>query len=250
MRTFLIGGGRQADAVHEAFVEAANGPLVAFVLDEGSDTNLQRWSETLVTAGATEHRVVVVSPERPPTAADLDGVAGVYVAGGLTPGYHRALVAGGTEWLARARDAGLTYAGFSADTAIAPAHALVGGARVHYRGQTIDVCDEDFAEELDVVTVLPGLDLVPFTVDVHAAQWGTLYRLVHALTAANVAEGWAIDENTALEVTDGMVTVHGSGAATRVRRQDSSVTLSVHVAGDQVPVPGSSDRPMSIVDTS
>lgn len=27
----------------------------------------------------------------------------------------------------------------------------------------------------------------------HAAQWGTLYRLVHTLTATNVAEGWAIE---------------------------------------------------------
>jgi cyanophycinase len=236
MRTFLIGGGRRAGAVHEAFVRAAGGPVVAFVLEAGADTDLQRWSKALAAAGATDHRIVVVSPDRPASAADLDGAAGVYVAGGLTPGYRQAFVAGGTGWLAGARDAGLVFAGFSAGAAIASAHALVGGARVSYRGRTIDVCHEDCAEELDTLTVLPGLGLVPFTVEVHAAQWGTLYRLVHALTATNVAEGWAIDEDTGLEVADDVVTVHGSGAATRVLCQGSDVNLAVHVAGDQVPV--------------
>jgi cyanophycinase len=236
MRTFLIGGGRRADVVHEAFVRAAGGPVVAFVLDAGADTDLQRWSKTLTAAGAADHRIVAISPDRPASAADLDGAAGVYVAGGLTPGYRQALVAGGTRWLAEARDAGLVYAGFSAGAAIASAHALVGGARVNYRGAAIDVCHEDCAEDLDLLTVLPGLGLVPFTVDVHAAQWGTLYRLVHALIATNVDEGWAIDEDTALEVTDDVMTVHGSGAATRVLRQGPDVKLAVHIAGDQVPV--------------
>lgn len=235
MRTFLIGGGREADAVHEAFVRTSAGPVVAFVLDE-ADADPQRWAMTLAAAGAAEHRVVVVSPARPPRAADLDGAAGVYVAGGLTPGYHQALVAGGTEWLAPARDAGLVYAGFSAGAAIAAEQALMGGWRVTYRGRMIDVCHEEGAEGLDPLTVLPGLGLVPFTVDVHAAQWGTLYRLVHGLALASVAEGWAIDENTALEVADGVVTVHGSGTATRVLAHGPDVSLAVHVAGDRVPV--------------
>ncbi|MEP7023150.1 MAG: Type 1 glutamine amidotransferase-like domain-containing protein [Actinomycetota bacterium] len=234
MRTFLIGGGRQAGAVHDAFVRAANGPVVAFVLDEGADTDPQRWAKKLAEAGATDHRIVIVSPDRPASAADLRGAAAVYVAGGLTPGYHQALVAGGTGWLDEARDAGLVYGGFSAGAAIAAAHALVGGARVNYRGRAIEVIDEDFNEELSMLTVLPGLGLVPFTVDVHAAQWGTLNRLVHALVATKVTEGWAIDENTALEVAEGMVTVHGSGAATRVLSQGPDISLTVHVAGDQI----------------
>ena len=240
MRTFLIGGGREAGIAHEAFVRAAGGPVVAFVLDEGDETDPERWSKTLAAAGAGDVRTVVVSPARPATAADLEGAAGVYVAGGPTPGYHQALVAGGAEWLVAARDAGLVYAGFSAGAAIAPARALVGGSRAKHRGLTIEVCHEDCAEELDMVTVLPGLGLVPWTVDVHAAQWGTLYRLVHALIATDVAEGWAIDENTALEVADGIATVHGTGTATRVLRQGPDVSLAVHVAGDQVRVPVSS----------
>jgi hypothetical protein len=33
MRTFLIGGCQEARAVHEAFVRAIRGPVVAFVID-------------------------------------------------------------------------------------------------------------------------------------------------------------------------------------------------------------------------
>jgi len=236
MRTFLIGGGRPAHAAHEVFVRAAGAAVVAFVLDEGADTDAARWSRTLTEAGAVDPRIVVVSPDRPATAVDLEGAAGVYVAGGLTPGYREALVGAGTEWLVAAAEAGLVYGGFSAGAAIAAEQALVGGARVNFRGRTIAVCDEDFAEDLDTLTVRPGLGLVPFMVDVHAAQWGTLYRLVHGLTAHDEAEGWAIDEDTALEVTDAVVTVHGSGAATRVLRQGADISLTVHIAGDQVPL--------------
>jgi cyanophycinase len=96
--------------------------------------------------------VVVVSPTRPAHAEDLDGAGGVYVAGGPTPGYHRALVAGGTGWLDEARRAGLVFAGFSAGAAIAPVHALVGGWRATYRGGQLEVRHKDCAEELDELT--------------------------------------------------------------------------------------------------
>ena len=236
MRTFLIGGGRDSAAVHEPFVRAAGGRVVAFVLDEGEQTDTRRWSGTLAAAGAVDPRVVVISSTRPARTDDLEGAGGVYVAGGLTPGYREALVEAGTGWLDVARDAGLAFGGFSAGAAIAPTRALVGGWRATYRGRPIDVCPEDCGEDLDEVTVLPGLGLVPFVVDVHAAQWGTLYRLVHALAAADVEDGWAIDEHTCLEVSEGTVTVHGSGAATRVRRTGPEALLAVHVAGDRLAV--------------
>jgi cyanophycinase len=61
-------------------------------------------------------------------------------------------------------------------------------------------------------------------VDVHAAQWGTLGRLGHAVLAeGDSAEGWAIDEGTALECREGRpVAVHGIGAAARVRSVDGA----------------------------
>ena len=124
---FLIGGGRDGDAVrasHAGFVRAAaGGPIVALVLDDGDDTDPERWTGALRHAGARDTSAVVVSPERPPVAADLAGAAGVYVAGGWTPGYQQALAAAGTDWLPR----DLPYAGFSAGAAIAAARAIVGG---------------------------------------------------------------------------------------------------------------------------
>jgi len=233
VRTFLIGGGRQSVPVHAAFARAAGGPVVGFVLDD-PDLDVARWQELLTDAGVPDPRIVVVSPQRPPTTADLDGMTGVYVAGGLTPGYRDVLVAGGTGWLEAARSAGLVYGGFSAGAAIAATSALVGGWRVRLRGRQLQVCDPDVAEDLDAVTVLPGLDLVDFTVEVHAAQWGTLHRLIQAMSLCAIDEGWAIDENTALEVLDGRLTVHGDGAATRVRRLDGHVQVSTHLAGDTV----------------
>jgi cyanophycinase len=234
MWTYLIGGGRDAAAVHQPFVQAAGGPIVAFVLDEGEQTDTRRWVDTLTAGGAVEVRLVVVSPARPARADDLTGAAGIYVAGGPTPGYHRALAGAGTGWLDAARERGLAYGGFSAGAAIAPAAALIGGWRTRYRDRQVEVCHEDCAEELDELTVAPGLGLVPFLVDVHAAQWGTLYRLIHALAVANLDEGWAIDEHTALEVDGEAVTVHGSGAATRVLRDGADMRITVHVAGDRV----------------
>jgi cyanophycinase len=233
VRTFLIGGGRDAVAVHTAFVRAAAGPVVAFVLDEGPDTDVARWSATLTEAGADEQRIVVVSPQRPPVVEDLDEMTGIYVAGGLTPGYRDVLVDAGTGWLDAARAANMVYAGFSAGATIAARHALIGGWRTVLRGHELAVCDEDVAEDLDALTVLPGLGLVDVMIEAHAAQWGTLNRLVHALLSSPAVEGWAIDENTAVEIDGGGVSVHGSGAATRVRRQGERLDLTVHIGGDQ-----------------
>ena len=237
MRAFLIGGGRGDDttASHRPFVNAlaGAGPVVVYLLDD-PEAEPARWSAALAGAGAARTTVVAVSKERPPRAADLDGAAGVYVAGGLTPAYRDALVDHGTGWLAAARAAGLPYAGFSAGAAAAAEHALVGGWRANLGGTEIAVCDPDFGEGLDALTVRPGLGLVPFLVDVHAAQWGTLNRLVHAvLDPGEPSGGWAIDEHTTLETTDGVpVAVHGIGAATRVRRAAAeSVEITIHVAG-------------------
>jgi len=233
VRTFLIGGGRQASEVHEAFVAAAGGPVVAFVLD-GEDLDVARWQTVLTEAGAPEVTVVVVSPRRPPTPEDVAGAAGVYVAGGHTPGYRDTLVGAGTGWLAAARAANAVYAGFSAGAAIAASQALVGGWRTRFRDRTVEICPEDCAEDLDPLTVARGLGLVDVLVDVHAAQWGTHYRLVHAVLAAGRGEGWAIDENTALDVEGDRVTVRGVGTATRVRHSGSHAEVSVHIAGDVV----------------
>jgi cyanophycinase len=227
---FLIGGGRDEAGVpasHRPFataVSARGAPTVAFLLDEGEDTDPGRWTAALAAAGAPGARMVVVSPERPPAPADLDGAGGVFVAGGWTPGYQEAFASAGPAWLDAVRAADLPYAGFSAGAAIAPAEAIVGGWRVARDGaDPLAVCAEEAGEDLDLVRPRPGLGLVPFAVDVHATQWGTLTRLIHAVASGLVAEGVAIDEGTCVEVpadgSAGELRVHGTGSAYRVRRE-------------------------------
>lgn len=232
MRAFLIGGGRDPEGVvasHAPFVAAAGGDVVAFVLDEGEDTDVERWKSGLEAAGAGAVRAVVVSEARPPQADDLDGAGGIYVAGGWTPGYQEVLAGAGTAWLADALRRGTPFAGFSAGAAIAAGRALVGGWRASGPdGTPFAVCDEDAGEDLDLLEVRDGLGLVPFTVDVHAAQWGTLGRLVSAVLGHGLGEGYAIDEATCLEWSDGTVRVHGEGAAHHVLNLgDGSVSVAV-----------------------
>src|SRR5919112_938139 len=111
---FLIGGGREPEAVrasHAGFVcAAAGGAIAVVVVDEGEDTDPDRWSAALALAGAREVREFVVSSARPPSRPDLAGATGVFVAGGWTPGHHDVLVGAGTDWLER----GPPHAGYSA----------------------------------------------------------------------------------------------------------------------------------------
>jgi cyanophycinase len=106
---------------------------------------------------------------------------------------------------------------------VAAARAIVGGWRLAGR----DVCAEEAGEDLDELAVRDGLGLVPFAVDVHATQWGTLTRLVHAVGAGLVAEGWAIDEGTALVVDGDAVRVEGLGSAYGVAPREGGVVVSV-----------------------
>lgn len=230
MHAFLIGGGRDEAAVlasHRPFVAALDGPVVCFALDEGEETDTARWEDNLRAAGASDVRSVVVSPARPPVAADLEGAAGVYVGGGLSPGYQEVLAAD-LGWLRP----DLVYAGFSAGAAVAGRRALVGGWRVVVGATEVAVCDDGAGEDLELVEVRDGLGVVDVLADVHAAQWGTLGRLCHAVLAEGV-EGWAIDEGTALECVDGRpVAVHGVGAAARaVPGSRGAVELSFFAAG-------------------
>jgi cyanophycinase len=224
---YLIGGGRGEDAVrasHAPFVNAVGEQaIVALVLDEGDDTDVDRWTGSLTSAGAGDVRAVVVSKDRPPTAGDVKDAGGVFVAGGWTPGYQEALVGAGTGWLPR--DA--VFGGFSAGAAVAGEWAIVGGWRHGGR----EICAEEAGEDLEPLTVRAGLGLVPFAIDVHATQWGTVTRLIHAVRGGLVPEGWAVDEGTVL-VYDGdrVAGVEGVGSAYRVSGAEGDLRLEVSVA--------------------
>lgn len=221
MLTVLIGGGRDEEQVRRLlapFIAAvsgrgAGGEVASVVVDDGEGVDLPRWRGLL--ADATSVRDVVLSPGRPLRAEDLAGVAGVFVAGGLTPLY--------AELVVPQRDllATLPYAGFSAGAAIAAGRAIVGGWRLDGR----PVCGEDAGEDLDEVAVVPGLGRVPFAVDVHAAQWGTLPRAVAAVAAGLVTEARAVDEHTAVVVDGDAVEVHGIGQALAVTPHGDGVLV-------------------------
>jgi cyanophycinase len=198
-QTFLIGGGRDPDgaaAAHAPFLAACDGPILCICLEDPD-----RWLGYLGgDARATDA----------PVPADLEGVAGVYVAGGLTPAYWSLVC--DSEFGAALRAWDGVYCGYSAGAAIAAERALVGGWKV---GE-LEVCDADFSEELEQVDVRPGLGRVDLTVEVHASQWGTLTRLVHVVCADLTPAGIAIDEHTCVELTEGAPVVTGRGVAYHV----------------------------------
>ena len=143
--------------------------IACIVLDEGDGfEQFQRWADALQAAGECTPRPVLVTLGDVLDVAALDGADGVLVCGGLTPAYAHALTPardGLRQWLGGGRP----FAGFSAGAATAADAALVGG----WRSGHVAVCPEDAGEDLDEISVVPGIGLLPLTVDVHAAQWGT-----------------------------------------------------------------------------
>ncbi|MGW6921715.1 hypothetical protein ACWGA9_10575 [Streptomyces sp. NPDC054950] len=196
-RVFLIGGGWEetvADVVHGPFLRAARAAaeaskaseasgsgsgsaprVLCVIVDEGDGAEqFARYDVALRKAGdCTPVPVLVPVGERFEVDTVTEDVAGVFVCGGLTPAYQEAFAESSGPLSALLRERGLPYAGFSAGAAMAARDAVVGGWLV----DGVAVCPPDTAEDLEELEVRPGLGLVPFGVDNHAAQWGTLGRL-------------------------------------------------------------------------
>ncbi|MFJ1972225.1 hypothetical protein ACIO93_26490 [Streptomyces sp. NPDC087903] len=223
-RTFLIGGGwdpAAAAAVYGPFLRAAgDAPRIGcVVVDEGDGAEqFARYEAVLrvVDADCTAVPLLVPLGKELGEQVDVEAVSydvdGVLVCGGLTPAYQEALP-GGLPRLLAAR--GIPYAGFSAGAAVAAERTLVGG----WLSDGVAVCPEDAAEDLEEIEVRAGLGLVPFAVDVHAAQWGTLPRLIAAVVRDALPHGVAVDENTVVDVDagEGLARVFGHGRAHSVR---------------------------------
>jgi cyanophycinase len=231
MSTHLIGGGWDDAAtadVYGPFLESAGtSPQVAcVVLDEGDgEAQFRRWATVLQRTATCEPVPVLVPLGQTLQVAALGDADGLLVCGGLTPAYADALgpvAADVRGWLAAGDRA---YCGFSAGAAVASTRALVGGWLVG----GVPVCPEDAAEDLEELGVVPGLGLIDVMVDVHCAQWGTLPRLLAALGAGDA--GLALDENTALHLSEGAATVTGAGAVRHVRRSpDGVAAVTAHLA--------------------
>jgi len=219
--THLIGGGWSELAVYTPFLaEVAGGPVACVVLDEGDGPEqYERWRAVLP-AGQPFPVLVPLGATLDP--ARLGDSAGVLVCGGLTPAYAAAVAHSGlAEWV---RNTGSPYCGFSAGAAVAARRAVVGG----WRDGEVPVCPEDAGEDLDQVTVVPGLGLVEVAVDVHCAQWGTLPRLIAAVRGSHaLPRGLAIDEDTVVTMGPGEeMAVRGRGRVYEVTAHD----VRVHTA--------------------
>lgn len=241
-RTFLIGGGWDpgaAPAVYGPFLRAAakSSPRVGcVVLDEGDGKEqFGRYDAVLREVADCRPVPLLVPLGGRFDAGAVEGLDGLLVCGGLTPAYQEAFAGCFGRLPSLLAESGLPYAGFSAGAAIAAAHAVVGG----WLEDGVAVCHEDTGEDLDEIEVRPGLGLVPFAVDVHAAQWGTLPRLISAVTRHRLPYGLALDENTMLEVTaDGGARVRGLGRAHTVRPTAGGVLVRSHRAGEFIPPAG------------
>ncbi|MEV5607528.1 hypothetical protein [Streptomyces sp. NPDC052225] len=239
-RSYLIGGGWRSTDVFAGFLrDAGTRPRIGcVVLDEGDggvDQEFARYARRLTGTAACEPVALPVPIGSRFDPSVLDTVDAVLVCGGLTPAYQEALAPCAEELLAVLARRDLPYAGFSAGAALAARTALVGG----WLDRDVPVCPPDSAEDLDDVTVAPGLGLVPFTVDVHAAQWGTLPRLIAAVARGDVTDGVALDEDTVLTIEPGeKPQVGGLGRAHVVRRGDDGVVVRSYRAGEVLPVGG------------
>jgi cyanophycinase len=236
MDVHLIGGGWDDDLarpLYGPFVEAAaaraDGTPRILLVVMGTDPESLDYHEKYVHAlglvGGHVLHVERVTEGTPFDESALDGVDGLFVGGGPTPEYHASL-AGAYPRIRALVSGGVPYAGFSAGAAIAGSHAVIGGWRLDGR----PVCPEDSNEDLDAVAVVEGIGLVTGAVDVHAAQWGNVSRLVAAVEAGLVPHGVAIDEGTTLGPGGRVVgaghvwhvtSVGGADGGALVRRRDS-----------------------------
>jgi cyanophycinase len=237
---FLIGGGWRVETFSQTygrFLDAATENAkrrIAIVVAEESDSDADeqflRFRDAFRAVGldSADALSLIVSAEKPLTAEKLIAAqpTGIFVCGGLTPAYYDALCPD-KSWLDYLHANKIPYAGFSAGASVAAERAIIGGWRRKINNRIVEAANENAGEDLDFLDVRTGLGLVPFAVDVHATQWGTLSRLVHAVDANLAPEGWAIDENTLLEIRENKVCIYGAGNAYYVRRENEKITVQV-----------------------
>jgi cyanophycinase len=249
MSTHLVGGGWNVDAqpvaygsflAEAAVVAGRDGrqlPVIAcVVLDEGDGAEqFARWESALHHAAPCRTVPVLVELGGRLDPSVLGDADGLLVCGGLTPAYAAALEPVAPEIRAWLRTGDRPYAGFSAGSAIASATAVVGG----WLADGVPICSDDAAEDLDEVTVRPGLGLAPWTVDVHCAQWGTLTRLIETVRTDPALVGAGIDEDTVLIIGADDAEVRGLGSVWLVRSAEArgSVEVTPYRSGERVALP-------------
>lgn len=240
MSIFLAGAGPDPLAFQEVFDRFAldvrehagrRTPRIAVAVDQRGG-NLQELvaacAEPLQARIECEIAAVPLPDGKPADPGAFAKVDAVVVGGGLTPAYWEALHPAAATIRRLVAD-GAPYLGFSAGAMVAPRRALVGG----YKVNGVEVCGEECSEGLDSVDIREGLGLAGFSVDVHAAQAGTLSRAVGAVAAGLVERAVAIDEQTAVVLAalgDGDYDVIGSGHCWDVHRSGGTAIVSLRAA--------------------
>ena len=235
MSIHLLGGGDADDEsrwtgrfVAEARERAEGAPVIVVVLWAADAAEGEAWHDDyradLVKLGAGEVRIVQLTAERTLLPTDLGGADGIFIGGGLIPGYHAAVMPA-ADTIRGLVSTGVPYAGYSAGAMIAGDVALLGGWRIG----GVPVAAQENAEGLDDVTLDAGLGLVDLVVDVHAAQHGTVSRAI-AIVAAGLADRVvAIDECTSLIVGAGGLEVAGDGSVWTADRAGDTDRVTVAV---------------------
>jgi cyanophycinase len=237
MTIILVGGGPDTvttPVVFDRFVRElrsrADGrvPRIAMVLvdhEGSSEYFLPAYLQPLESRIACEVVPVLLRFDKGAVLAGFDDVDGIVVGGGPTPGYLEGLLPF-AEKIRRAVADGVPYMGFSAGAMVAPARAILGG----YRIRGTEVCPAECSEGLEELEIRDGLGLVPFAVDVHTAQAGTLSRAVGAVAAGLVDRAVAVDENTALILHHAdlqELEVIGTGNCWTIRGAGPKATVSI-----------------------
>ena len=242
MSIFLVGGGPDTATSSEIFDQFVEEVLqrattrhrvpkiVVVIFDEGGSAShfLPAYAAPLESRMPCEIRPVLVCRDRQVEPATFNDIDAMLVAGGPTPAYLNGLRTS-IDAIARAITQGASHIGFSAGAMIAPKAALIGG----YTMNGTEVCTEEWAEGLAEITLKAGLGVVPFTVDVHAAQAGTLGRALSVVVNGLADRVVAIDENTAVVATihdPSSIRIVGGGNAWTFETSDGQVTSSIRRA--------------------
>jgi len=236
---FLHGGGGSDPSSNQMcfspFVETAyrstGTPKIVLVLHQQHDSDHDMYRKMLIHGGAKDEHIttVRVSEERALLGMDINGAAGVFVAGGHTPDIHYALCQDIT-WLRTLKRENIPYCGTAAGATIAAQYAVIGGYKIQRKGRTVQVMHPAASEGLEMVDIRAGLGIIPTlfqAVDVHASQAGTLVRAIHMVEQAQYHTVAALDEDTTVEFANGEVIVYGRGQMYEVRRVEYQVEVSI-----------------------
>lgn len=212
-----------AEAARRATAAGRAEPRLAILVVRGDDgdDHAAKLVAALGAAGALDPQLTVLGPADEATLRAVADVDGIVIGGGLTPAYLAAVTPIAGE-IRRQVAAGIPYLGYSAGAMIAAERAVLGGWQIG----GVPVSPQDASEELDEVIIENGIGLLDVTVDVHAAQWGTLSRMVAATEAGLIRGGLAVDEGTVLIVGQGTLGVAGAGSVWTVSESEGGVLVS------------------------